>query len=110
VDDTIAAWNVWGVGVEEFTDLADDVRCRAPSCELTWGGLVVLAATDERAQARADALHAPANAIVGSPPTVAGVLLEYVAAGATTLVLGPVDASNIDNVALVAEVRALLQE
>jgi alkanesulfonate monooxygenase SsuD/methylene tetrahydromethanopterin reductase-like flavin-dependent oxidoreductase (luciferase family) len=110
VDDTIAAWNVWGVGVDEFARLGNDIRGRAPRCELTWGGLVVLGPTDALARSAAQRLGAPEDAVTGSPETAARNLRKYVEAGATTLVLGPVDASNIDNVPLVAEVRSLLQE
>src|SRR3954454_12839568 len=50
VDETTAAWNVWGVTVGDFATLAQDVRNRAAGVELTWGGLVVLASTDEHAR------------------------------------------------------------
>ena len=110
VDEPGRAWNVWGAGVADFATLAADTRAGAPGAELTWGGLVVLAPSDERARARAEELGAPAGAITGSPATVAGRLQPYVDAGATSLVLGPVDASNPANVPLVAEVRSLLQQ
>ncbi|HEY3830963.1 MAG TPA: LLM class flavin-dependent oxidoreductase [Acidimicrobiia bacterium] len=110
IDESCAAWNVWGARVIDFASEGRDVRGRAPSTELTWGGLVVLGATDESARTRAESLGAPPAAITGAPATVARQLRPYVDAGATTLVLGPVDSSNLDNVALAAEVRALLQE
>ncbi len=110
VDRSCAAWNDWGAHALDFASMARDVRSRAPHAELTWGGLVVLGRTDHEARARAERLAAPVETIIGSPATAARQLLPYVEAGATTLVLGPVDSSNPANVPLVAEVRALLQE
>jgi alkanesulfonate monooxygenase SsuD/methylene tetrahydromethanopterin reductase-like flavin-dependent oxidoreductase (luciferase family) len=110
IDESCAAWNVWGARVIDFASEGRDVRSRAPEAELTWGGLVVLGATDDLARTRAEELGAPPAAITGAPATVARQLRPYIDAGATTLVLGPVDSSNLDNVALAAEVRALLQE
>ena len=110
VDRSCAAWNLWGARVIDFASEGRDVRSRAPGAELTWGGLVVLGSTDEIARAHAETLGAPPAAITGAPATVARELQPYVDAGATTVVLGPVDSSNLANVALAAEVRALLQE
>ncbi len=110
VEDPGRAWNVWGANPVDFQALAADVRERAPAAELTWGGLVVLGTTDDRARTHAENLGAPLDALTGSPATVARQLRPYLDAGATTVVLGPVDASDAANVPLIAEVRALLQE
>ncbi len=104
------AWNLWGATPRLFATLAADVRVQAPSAELTWGGLVVLGDTDAEAARRADTLGAPSGSIIGDPDTAARLLRAYVDAGATTLVLGPVDSANPANVALAAAVRALLQQ
>lgn len=102
------AWNRWGGDVAGFVAEAALVHEIAPDAALTWGGLVALGRTDDEAREKAERLGAGPHAIVGSPATVAGQLREFGTAGATWVVLGPLDASNPDNVELVADVKGAL--
>ena len=97
-------WNRWGGDASAFAHDLAVLRSIAPSVVGTWGGLVVLAETDTAARTKAQRLGAPHDAIVGAPPTVAGLLESFVDVGAAALVLAPVDSSNVDNVALVEAV------
>jgi alkanesulfonate monooxygenase SsuD/methylene tetrahydromethanopterin reductase-like flavin-dependent oxidoreductase (luciferase family) len=71
--------------------------------EPTWGGLVLLAATDSEARAAAAARASPEAFLVGGPETVAGRLSELVAAGARHLVLTLPNASEPGLFELVGE-------
>lgn len=97
-------WNRWGVDAQRFGTEAARVRAMAPDAVLTWGGLVVLSTDDATARAKADRLGASPGTIVGGPATVAASLAPYVDAGASWLVLGPVDSSDPHNATLVREV------
>lgn len=101
-------WNRWGGTPEQFTRMAAEVRALAPDAVLSWSGLVVLAATDADADAKAERLGAPPEAVTGGPALVARKLAAYVGAGARWLVVGPVDSSDPANAPLLAEVRALV--
>ena len=104
-----AAWNRWGGAAAVFAREATEVRATSSSpIATTWGGLVVLSGSDAHARNKADVLKAPNIAMVGAPNTVAALLRPYVTAGASWLVLAPVDASDVSNVELIAEVRELL--
>lgn len=98
-------WNCWGVSVPRFGELAAQALALAPQAVLSWGGLVVVGATDAEARAKAERLGASASAIVGGPQRVADSLGGYVAAGARWLVIGPVDSGDPGNAPLLAEVR-----
>jgi alkanesulfonate monooxygenase SsuD/methylene tetrahydromethanopterin reductase-like flavin-dependent oxidoreductase (luciferase family) len=100
-------WNRWGGSVEQFESEAAAVRGANPTATLTWGGLVVVAPTDEGAFVKAERLGASIGTIVGSPRTLARSIAPYVAAGATWVVLAPVDSSDPDNADLLAAVPAL---
>lgn len=98
-------WNCWGVSVPRFGELAAGVVALAPRAVLSWGGLVVVGASDAEAAAKAERLRASASVIVGGPRRVAEQLGGYVAAGARWLTIGPVDSSDPANAPLLAEVR-----
>ncbi|HEX5614634.1 MAG TPA: LLM class flavin-dependent oxidoreductase [Acidimicrobiia bacterium] len=102
-------WNRWGADTERFATEAARVRAMAPDAALTWGGLVVLGADDATAREKAERLGASPGTIVGAPATVAAALAPYVDAGASWVVLGPVDSSDPGNVALACEVREQLR-
>jgi alkanesulfonate monooxygenase SsuD/methylene tetrahydromethanopterin reductase-like flavin-dependent oxidoreductase (luciferase family) len=102
-------WNRWGGAVEEFAADVAVIRTANPAATVTWGGLVVLAEDDSLAREKAARLGARAGTIVGGPRSVAAALRPYVDAGATWLVLGPVDSSDPANAARVAAVRAALE-
>ncbi len=104
------AWNSWGRDAERFAEEAALVHAIAPTAELTWGGLVVLARTDAEARDKAQARNASKDVIVGSPATVAAALRDYEAVGATWAVLGPLDSSNPENAELIADVADALRE
>lgn len=95
-------WNRWGGTVEEYRREAAVVAGHAPHATLTWGGLVVLGADDDEAREKATRLGASASTIVGGPPRVAAALARYVDAGATWVILGPVDSSDPQNAILLA--------
>jgi alkanesulfonate monooxygenase SsuD/methylene tetrahydromethanopterin reductase-like flavin-dependent oxidoreductase (luciferase family) len=98
-------WNEWGGTPDRFRARAESVRRRAArrpfAC--TWGGLVVLAADDDAADAKRSRLGASRDVISGGPDRVAARLEAYVAAGADWLILGPVDAHDPANGARVGE-------
>jgi alkanesulfonate monooxygenase SsuD/methylene tetrahydromethanopterin reductase-like flavin-dependent oxidoreductase (luciferase family) len=77
---------------------------RAPSLFTpSWGGLVLVGATDAEAdRKRAERSPGP-EVIVGGPERVADQLRPYVDAGARWLVLGPVDSTDPDNAAILGE-------
>jgi alkanesulfonate monooxygenase SsuD/methylene tetrahydromethanopterin reductase-like flavin-dependent oxidoreductase (luciferase family) len=81
-------WNSWGAEPDKFAQEAASVLEVAPNATLTWGGLA--RPREEGAAALADRL-AP-----------------YVAAGATWVIVGPVDSSDPGNAAVVGEVRERL--
>jgi len=95
-------WNRWGGTAEDFAAEAAVVRRVHPDATLTWGGLVVLATSDDRAREKAAVLRAGPGTVVGSPATVAAQLRAYVEAGAAWLILGPVDSSDPNNADLAA--------
>ena len=124
-----AAWNRWGGTIAQFrdqievlrsaervarrgadgSDTNDEVGVSWPgSIAATWGGLIVIGPTNEAANDKARRLQAPSEALVGGPHEIAQQLRPYLDAGATWVVLAPVDASNVDNVDLISDVQALL--
>lgn len=104
---TADGWNCWGADPTRFASEAAAVRnaaARAPfAC--SWGGLVVIDASDADAGAKAARLGARPGTVVGGPATVAGTLAGYVDAGADWVVAGPVDPRNPANAAALAAVR-----
>jgi alkanesulfonate monooxygenase SsuD/methylene tetrahydromethanopterin reductase-like flavin-dependent oxidoreductase (luciferase family) len=81
-------WNSWGTEPEQFVEQGALVRDIAPSAELTWGGL--------------------ARPLVEGAAGLADRLRPYVAAGASWIVIAPIDSSNPANAPVLGEVRALL--
>jgi alkanesulfonate monooxygenase SsuD/methylene tetrahydromethanopterin reductase-like flavin-dependent oxidoreductase (luciferase family) len=103
-------WNRWGPPVDRFAEQAAELRALAvrEPFTLSWGGLVVLADSDAEAAAKAARLGVdpPGPVIVGGPDTIAAALRPYVDAGATWLVLGPIDSSDPDNCRITGELVA----
>jgi alkanesulfonate monooxygenase SsuD/methylene tetrahydromethanopterin reductase-like flavin-dependent oxidoreductase (luciferase family) len=90
----------------EAAEVASLVRRLHPdpsSFTTSWGGLVVLAADDDAAAAKAERLHAGPGTIVGGPRTVAQALARYRDAGAEWVILGPVDAEDPENATRIGE-------
>jgi alkanesulfonate monooxygenase SsuD/methylene tetrahydromethanopterin reductase-like flavin-dependent oxidoreductase (luciferase family) len=81
-------WNSWGTDPVAFEREAALVRDVAPRAVLTWGGLA------RPVEEGADALAARVR--------------PYVDAGATWIIVGPIDSSNPANAAIVGELRARL--
>ncbi len=79
-------WNSWGTTPEQFAEQAARVRAVAPDAELTWGGLA--RPLEEGGAALTDRLR------------------PYADAGATWIIVGPIDASDPAHAAVLAEVRA----
>lgn len=103
-------WNRWGVDVARFArelgevrDLVERLRGFADDFVPSWGGLVVVAATDLDAASKAARLAAGPGTLVGSPETVAAALRAYAAAGAQWAVLAPVDADDPENAEILGE-------
>lgn len=103
-------WNRWGAGVETFARELDEVRRlverlgQAPSLFTpSWGGLVLLGATDAEAEAKRERFEPGPNVLVGGPEQVADGLRAYVAAGARWLTIGPIDSSEPENAAILGE-------
>jgi alkanesulfonate monooxygenase SsuD/methylene tetrahydromethanopterin reductase-like flavin-dependent oxidoreductase (luciferase family) len=106
-------WNSWDSEVEHFRDRATEVRALAERepFVVSWGGLVVIAPDDDRAEAKARRLGVAPDVIVGGPARVARELAAYADAGADWIVVGPIDSSDPDNASLLGEaVAPLLRE
>jgi alkanesulfonate monooxygenase SsuD/methylene tetrahydromethanopterin reductase-like flavin-dependent oxidoreductase (luciferase family) len=103
-------WNYWGGDFGRFARFATEVgaAARRPAFTISWGGLVVLEATDRAATAKAERLGAAPGTIVGGPERVAEALRARAAAGAEWLIVGPVDSANPDNAELLTTLVAPL--
>lgn len=104
--DRADGWNRWGGSAAEFARDAALVGRVNSEAVRTWGGLFVLAATDRIAHDKAARLGASADGIAGSPESAAARVRPYVDAGATWIIVAPVDSSDPDNAELAAELRA----
>lgn len=108
-------WNRWGVGLDRFTREAKQLisdrehRGGAPLV-ISWGGLCVLAASDDEAVEKAERLGTGHLALVGGPQRVAELLMGYVEAGASWIALGPIDSSDPSNAIHAKAIRDLLNE
>jgi alkanesulfonate monooxygenase SsuD/methylene tetrahydromethanopterin reductase-like flavin-dependent oxidoreductase (luciferase family) len=102
--DLADGWNQWGSEPARFAAHAREVRAGADRPFVcTWGGLVVLAATDDDAAQQARRLGADPSVITGGPARVADALGGYAAAGADWVVVGPVNASDPANATRLGE-------
>ncbi len=103
-------WNAWGGSVADFERNAATIRAAAAgrAVELTWGGLVVLAASDEEARSQLGTRD-PSKYVVGGPDTVVRHLAGIIEAGATHIVVTFPDAAEPSNYeALGGRIRGLL--
>lgn len=105
-------WNRWGGTAERFARQATDVRRLAGDrvgFAVSWGGLVVVGATEAEAAVKANRLSPSADVVVGGPERVADSLRAYRDAGADWIIAGPIDSADPDNAHVLAElVRPLL--
>jgi alkanesulfonate monooxygenase SsuD/methylene tetrahydromethanopterin reductase-like flavin-dependent oxidoreductase (luciferase family) len=83
-------WNVWGVEPDDFAAELTLLCEVAPRATLTWGGL--------------------ARPVEEGAAGLAQRLAPYVDLGAEWLIIGPIDSSNVDNVPILADVRARLRQ
>jgi alkanesulfonate monooxygenase SsuD/methylene tetrahydromethanopterin reductase-like flavin-dependent oxidoreductase (luciferase family) len=81
-------WNSWGTEPARFVEQGSLIREIAPNAELTWGGLA--RPLEEGANALADRLR------------------PYVDAGASWIIIGPVDSANPANAPVLGAVRSRL--
>jgi alkanesulfonate monooxygenase SsuD/methylene tetrahydromethanopterin reductase-like flavin-dependent oxidoreductase (luciferase family) len=102
-------WNRWGASPASFErelgliDRRDDFTA-------SWGGLVVMGEDEASATAKAERLGAGANVLVGGPDRIAEGLRAYEQAGASWVMLGPIDSSDPDNATQLGErVKPLVQ-
>ncbi len=95
-------WNFWGSDLPAFAMQASAVRVAAARTPFTisWGGLVVVAASDGEAATKAECLSAAPSTLVGGPERIAAALRDLAARGAEWAILGPIDSSDPDNAAL----------
>lgn len=85
-------WNGWGTTPEEFELSAAAVQRAAGDreVEMTWGGLVIIAETDDEANAKVGSRD-PRDYLIGGPETVARALTRIVEAGASHLIVTVTD-------------------
>jgi alkanesulfonate monooxygenase SsuD/methylene tetrahydromethanopterin reductase-like flavin-dependent oxidoreductase (luciferase family) len=97
-------WNAWSASPEEVSNAAAALRKIAGDrpLELTWGGQVLVEATDDAARARLGKRN-PARYLVGSPDTVGRYLRSLVDAGVEHLVLATPLASDPRSYELLSE-------
>ena len=75
----------------------------APGATLTWGGLVLLGRDDDHAAEKAASRRVGPEVVYGGPVRVAKRLQALERGGAEWAILAPVDASDPENVDLLAE-------
>jgi hypothetical protein len=85
-------WNDWGADVATFARHEKLVREVAPAATITWGGLISFRDGVERS-----------DVVSGSPGHVGDCLRAYTDAGADWVVVGPLDASNVENATILGE-------
>ena len=104
-------WNRWGGDAVLFRVETAPMYAAAqrPGFECTWGGLVVMATTDDAAREKAARLNAGPKAIVGGPQTIADAFTEYCEGGAKWVIAGPVDSRVPENAALLADVASRIR-
>lgn len=90
-------WNGWGANLATFADDAARVRALAHDrpFEISWAGQVMLADSDDAAQAKLGDRD-PAQFVVGGPATVGAELRRAVDGGATHLIIALPDAGSVD--------------
>jgi alkanesulfonate monooxygenase SsuD/methylene tetrahydromethanopterin reductase-like flavin-dependent oxidoreductase (luciferase family) len=75
---------------------------------VSWGGVVVIGATENEARAKRERLDPGPGVISGGPEQVAEAFRRYGDAGAEWVVAGPVDSSEPDNAYILGELVAPL--
>ena len=103
-------WNRWGGPPDRFARQAAAVRADATRSPFTlsWGGLVVVGATEADARAKHARLGAGPDVITGGPERVADALRAYGEGGAEWVIAGPIDSADPDNANILGELVAPL--
>jgi alkanesulfonate monooxygenase SsuD/methylene tetrahydromethanopterin reductase-like flavin-dependent oxidoreductase (luciferase family) len=109
-------WNLWGGDVAGFADrvgrlrveLAAAGRERVPFTP-SWGGLAVLAPTDDEAAAKWERLGSRPDVVWGGPPRLAAIARRFGAAGADWVIFGPLDPAAVGNAEVLGSVRDRLR-
>lgn len=108
-------WNAWGETASRFAGHVADVRShleaagRGPDGFVcSWGGLVVVGESEAEAERKAERLGAGPHVLSGGPEQVAEALREYVIAGASWIVAGPLDSSDPTNASILGQAVAPL--
>jgi alkanesulfonate monooxygenase SsuD/methylene tetrahydromethanopterin reductase-like flavin-dependent oxidoreductase (luciferase family) len=98
-------WNGWGGDPQAFAVEATETRRMADAAdfECTWGGLMVLDEDEELAAEKALRLQASPGTVVGGPEGVARQLRAYANAGASWVIVGPVDSQDQENATRLGE-------
>jgi len=111
-------WNGWGGSPAGFAARVVEVREEAEragrppdAVECTWGGLAVIGADEAEAKVKLDRLGGIRPDLVwGGPERVAEGLAAYGEAGATWVIVGPIDSADPNNALILGEaVRPLLR-
>jgi alkanesulfonate monooxygenase SsuD/methylene tetrahydromethanopterin reductase-like flavin-dependent oxidoreductase (luciferase family) len=102
-------WNRWAAPPQVFARELAELR-PPPGFTASWGGLVVLGEDERAASEKAERLSPPPGVLIGGPERIAEALRAYEDAGASWVMLGPIDSSDPDNAAIVGErLRPLLR-
>jgi alkanesulfonate monooxygenase SsuD/methylene tetrahydromethanopterin reductase-like flavin-dependent oxidoreductase (luciferase family) len=97
-------WNAWAVSPEQFREEIAFVRAVAPDAmTMTWAGLALLGRDDAEAEKKAAGRALGPTVIAGGPDAAAARLQAYEAAGASWVILAPLDSSDPDNAAIIGE-------
>jgi alkanesulfonate monooxygenase SsuD/methylene tetrahydromethanopterin reductase-like flavin-dependent oxidoreductase (luciferase family) len=105
-------WNGWGVSPAGFAELVAQLRDEPgarPELEVTWGGQVLVARTEDEAKAKQERFGGNRPEVVtGTVETLAHHLHELAALGAGWAVCAPIDVGlDPEAVDLVAEARGM---
>jgi len=103
-------WNGWGLDLETFSRLVNNLLTTTASSpfEISWGGLVAMAANDEQAAEKVKSSSQGSEVLVGCPAVLAERFIRYRDAGADWVVVGPLDSENLANAGHLGEVRTIL--
>ena len=87
-------WNAWGLSPAAFSERVEWLRSQPgarPELEVTWGGQVLIARTQEEAEAKAERYGNRPGLVSGTVDTLARHLADLAEAGASWAVCAPLD-------------------
>lgn len=100
-------WNRWGCDVprfaREFRAVREQLETARQRFTVSWGGLAVLGSDEAAAERKRARLDPAPGVLVGGPERIADAVADYRDAGADWVILGPIDASDADNAAVLGE-------